>query len=191
MKRGTDIESERARLLGVARAILDADGADGLNVRSIAQAGGVSTMAIYSRFGGKDGLIDGLYAEGFGLLAQAQRAVLDETRMSPRARLISLCLAYREVALNHRGHYRIMTMPPAGFQPSVQGEAAARETFETLVGAVQACRDGQAEQARDIAYGLFGLCHGIVSLELLGFGELTGDPETAYREAIERTVGGL
>ena len=187
----SDIQTDRDMLLDVARSILETQGPGGLNVRSIAKSAGVSTMAIYSRFGGKDGVVDALYAEGFSLLAGAQEAALGGAAASAGDRVLTMCLVYRDIALAHRGHYQIMTTPPSGFQPSGGGRTAARRTFDLLTEAVAACRGMRKKDARDFAYGLFGLCHGIVSLEILGFAELTPNPSVAYKAAVKRAIAEL
>ena len=43
-------------------------------MRRIAAAAGCSTMGLYSRFGGKDGVVDELYAEGFERLIDGDAA---------------------------------------------------------------------------------------------------------------------
>src|SRR3954467_13282778 len=57
-----------------ASELLSKEGASGLSVRRIAAAAGCSTMGLYSRFGGKDGVVDELYAEGFVRLIGAMKA---------------------------------------------------------------------------------------------------------------------
>lgn len=60
----------RALLLSAASTLLADEGPEALTVRRIAATAGVSTMGVYSRFGGKDGVVDALFREGFdGLLA--------------------------------------------------------------------------------------------------------------------------
>ena len=55
-------------MLDTARALLESDGPGALSVRRIAAEAGISTMNVYSRFGGKGGVVDELYCEGFGRL---------------------------------------------------------------------------------------------------------------------------
>ena len=62
-------ETGRA-LLTAAHDLLASDGPTALTVRRIAGAAGVSTMNVYSRFGGKDGVLDELFAEGFRRLGE-------------------------------------------------------------------------------------------------------------------------
>ena len=59
-----------APLLDAAHDLLAAEGSTGLTVRRIAAAAGVSTMNVYSRFGGKDGVVDELFIDGFRQLTK-------------------------------------------------------------------------------------------------------------------------
>lgn len=61
--RGDD--ETRAALLAAAHDLLAGEGPTALTVRCIAGVAGVSTMNVYSRFGGKDGVIDELFIDGF------------------------------------------------------------------------------------------------------------------------------
>ena len=63
MNRHYDGTSEA--LLTAAHRLLAEDGPEALTVRRIAGEAGMSTMNVYSRFGGKDGVIDELYADGY------------------------------------------------------------------------------------------------------------------------------
>ena len=58
-------DEQGRRILEAASGLLSEEGASALSVRRIATAAGCSTMGLYSRFGGKDGVVDELYAEGF------------------------------------------------------------------------------------------------------------------------------
>ena len=67
-------DEQGQRILEAASELLSKEGASALSVRRIATAAGCSTMGLYSRFGGKDGVVDELYAEGFERLIAAMRA---------------------------------------------------------------------------------------------------------------------
>ena len=61
--------STREALLDAAEALLAGGGPDAVSVRSVADALGVSTRAVYSAFGSKPGLVGALAARGFQALA--------------------------------------------------------------------------------------------------------------------------
>ena len=56
-------------LLAAAHRLLAEDGPSALTVRRLAAAAGVSTMNVYSRFGGKDGVVEELFVDGFRRLS--------------------------------------------------------------------------------------------------------------------------
>ena len=62
-------------LLAAAGKVLAEEGASALTVRRIATEAGCSTMGLYSRFGGKDGVVDQLYVQGFDQLCDSMSAL--------------------------------------------------------------------------------------------------------------------
>ena len=65
------------------------EGPGALTVRRIAAAAGMSTMNVYSRFGGKDGVLDELFVDGFRRLGAhdggRRRAATTRSRTSASA----------------------------------------------------------------------------------------------------------
>ncbi|MEM6604761.1 MAG: TetR family transcriptional regulator, partial [Pseudomonadota bacterium] len=57
--------SNKERILLAASKLLASGGLASLSVRAIATEAGLSTIAIYSHFQGKQGVLDALYIEGF------------------------------------------------------------------------------------------------------------------------------
>ncbi|MEM9066983.1 MAG: TetR/AcrR family transcriptional regulator [Myxococcota bacterium] len=178
----------------VARALRDAasqlltiHGPTGLSVRAVATAAGQTTMAVYSRFGGKAGLLDALYQEGFGVLADAQAAVPESE--DPLRDLEKLLMRYRHTALVHAAHYALM-FGGKGFTPSDASRQVAWSTFEHLAGRVKRCQDAAQLAPGDplkIAHAIFALCHGLVAVEMEGMAE----GADAYREAVRALLRGF
>jgi AcrR family transcriptional regulator len=139
-----------------------------LTVRGIATAAGTTTMALYTGFGSRDGLLDVVYARGFEQL---------RARMAPAAQVgdaseavLGLLEAYRAFALANPGLYGLLferVLP--GFDPSAEVRSTALDTTFGLLTS-QAGRllgtDAQNEASRRLAYTLWALTHGLVSLEL-------------------------
>ncbi len=96
----------RDALLNAASTLLAKEGPAALTVRRIAAEAGVSTMGVYSRFGGKDGVVDALLREGFDDLSRAMDGV-GETD-DPLADLRRCCRAYREFGISNATRYRLM-----------------------------------------------------------------------------------
>src|SRR6202012_3492100 len=88
-----DIERE---LLAAAEAVRVREGPGGLTVRAVAAEAGIAPMGVYSRLGGKDGLVDALLIRGFDRLRVAVDAPMNATaEPSMRARFLSCGLSYR------------------------------------------------------------------------------------------------
>jgi AcrR family transcriptional regulator len=158
-------------LLDATRDIFVNEGIKGLSVRRVAQQAGCTTMAVYSRFGGKEGLLGALFDEGFDRLLDAQRAV--DAGLPAAARVSALCRAYRHTAQQFPHHYALMLGQFSGeHQPSPDSSAKAMATLQCLTDAVAAClRPAKTRSARavEIANRLFAYCHGWVCLERVGF----------------------
>ncbi len=138
--------------------VLAERGAAELTVRRVAEVAGASTMGIYTRFGGRAGMLEAIYRRGFVLL----RAALVEARdvAPPGRRVLPLVRAYRRFALGNPALYGLMfERPLPGFDPSPQVRAEALgETFGLLTD----------ELAGDVrrAYVVWTAVHGAVSIEL-------------------------
>ena len=139
-------------------------------------------MGLYSRFGGKDGVVDELYAEGFERLITAMKAnpVTDDTL----ADLRRCATCYRETALANATHYMVMfggAVP--GFVPSDASHAIAHDAFGGLVAKVARCTDAGVlvGSPDEIAEVLWGSIHGLVMLELVGINPLAERSGRALR----------
>src|ERR1700749_987623 len=60
-----DVERE---LLAAAETVLVREGPTGLTVRAVAAEAGIAPMGVYTRLGGKDGLVNALLIRGFDRL---------------------------------------------------------------------------------------------------------------------------
>jgi AcrR family transcriptional regulator len=97
-------------------------------------------QAVYTLFGGKPGLCEALFEEGFAALQTALDAV--EASAGPEKDfgepVVGQALAYRAVALASPGTYAMMfgrRIPE--FRPSPAARARARDSFESLVTALR------------------------------------------------------
>jgi AcrR family transcriptional regulator len=162
-------EALRRTLLDAASRLLLAEGPGALTMRRVAGAVGCSTTVLYTMFGGKEGLADALYREGFERLRRRLEAVADD---GPLVRLGALAHAYRVNALAERAYYGVMFQQAIpGFQPPAASLTAAGASLEVLARAVRAAMDAGALRAGDpqpVAEVLWAAVHGVVSLELAG-----------------------
>lgn len=97
---------QRARLLEVARGVLEASGPEALRARGLAAEIGASTQAIYTLFGGMPGLFEALVADGFTRLAGHVEAVRETD--DPVADFFARGGAYCDWALTNPQCYRLM-----------------------------------------------------------------------------------
>ena len=182
---GADLAS---RLVDEGGRILSADGASALTLRRLAQASGTSTMAVYTLFGDKQGLLRAMYREGFRRLGTALEEITGRVTDTLTA-LAELGFTYRRTALANPHLYDLMFgRPVPTFVPDEGTVAVADAAYRPLVKAVQCCLDaGQLSggTAERIALHLWAVSHGMVGLELAG--HLPGDAtegEAAYAEAL-------
>ncbi len=133
-----------------------------ITLRSLVAGTGVSTMAVYTHFGGMDGVWTALRQEGFTRLeGRLERvAVTDD----PVLDLTALTAAYLANALEHPDLYRVMF--DATF--ALEDAGAALETLEHLVRAaergVAAGRFRDDADARTLVTRTWVIAHGLGSL---------------------------
>ncbi len=172
----------RTAILDAATHLLLDEGPAALTVRRISAEVGCSTKVIYTLFGGKDGLSEALWLEGF---ARFERRLL-ATPPGPDAltRLRAGIEVYRDYALDQPAYYRVMFQGGVpGFTPSPEARQEAKRSFHLLVAGVRRClAEGLLHGASDvqIADVLWMAMHGAVSLELAGYFD-RAEGEQRYR----------
>ncbi|KQX53040.1 MULTISPECIES: TetR/AcrR family transcriptional regulator [unclassified Streptomyces] len=179
----------RTTILDRSIALLVAEGPAALTVRRISTDIGASTKVIYTMFGGKEGLIDALYREGFARLRRTQESI--PRGDDPLAHLIALGTAYRRHALAEPAYYRVMfEQPVPGYRPSPEALAVAGTAFETSTAAVAACMDAgflRPGDAHEVSKIFWAASHGAVSLEIAG--HFAPEEAGARYEALMAAVG--
>lgn len=171
--------------------MLTEGGPQGLTIRSIAERAGCSTMPIYRQFGSKLGVIDALYREGFDHVLDRFAAV--EVSDDPLFDLAATCHSYRATALEHPAHYQVMfSRAVPDFEPS---DASRRRADDVVAAFAEICERAvergalRRQPPESLARLVFGLCHGLVTLELEGYG---GDScEDHYELAVASMLRGL
>ncbi|MFF3209570.1 TetR/AcrR family transcriptional regulator [Streptomyces sp. NPDC002886] len=154
------------RSLLIERAAMMLRTREPVTLRSVVAGTGVSTMAVYTYFGGMDGLWTAMRQEGFKGLA----AVLDtvEPSADPVRDLAALGAAYVRHALAAPDLYRIMF--DAGF--ALEDAKAADETLHRLVSAVERAKSaGRFHEDTDpltLATHSWVIGHGLASLVATG-----------------------
>lgn len=179
-------EDLRAALLAAAARLISEEGLGALALRRLAERVNVSTKAVYTLFGGKEGLMEALYVHAFDGIASFEPEILNIA--SPQRRILELLRSYRRYALARPDLYAVMFGDAAmGLSPSAESRRHAWNTTRPMRQALRECRPGMtAEEADFIMRALWSAVHGIVSLELR---QLIGGHDMATRLFDESFTG--
>lgn len=162
----------KAAILTQAAALVAERGADGISLRELARAAGVSHAAPAHHFTDRRGLFTALATEGFGLLAAALT--------DARPQFVDAARAYVRFALDHPGHYEVMwdrSLYDDADPALSAAEAAAGAELSRGVGTLA---DPKAKADPDgAALAAWSLVHGFSLLWLNGAVDTTGDPIAA------------
>lgn len=177
----------RRAILDAALLVLSRDGESAFTVRNIAREAGCSTTGVYTWFGGKAGLVDAIFIEGFESFDAALRPAYATADPAESGR------AYRRWALDNRTHFLVMFGRAV---PDVRpGDAALTrgyESFLRLVDHVQAVRpDLDDAGAFDWAYHVNATVHGYVLTELTGMSTAPHRAEELYELGLSRMLAPL
>jgi AcrR family transcriptional regulator len=163
-------DTTSSALMKAAADLLATEGPEALTVRRIAATAGCSTMGLYSRFGGKDGVVERLWLDGFTRLREAVAAA--PVTEDPLYDLEQIGVIYRRWALENATTFGIMfSRAVRDFTPSHEAKEASIRTFAIVVETV---RRAQAKghfpdaEPEDIAQVVWAMAHGSVSLEIAG-----------------------
>jgi AcrR family transcriptional regulator len=166
----THDDALRGRLLERAGELLSTEGPGALSLRRLAADVNTSTTAVYSLFGGKPALLNAVYEEAFRRFGE-RIASVPQTG-DPVEDLVQIGLAYRASALADPQFYLVMfSKVVPNFEPSDETKEAAVQTFLPVVRDVgRAVEAGLfvTEPPERIALAMWGMVHGLVSLELNG-----------------------
>jgi AcrR family transcriptional regulator len=190
-------------LLQAAQQVLESDGPGALTVRAIAKRAAASTMAVYSRFGGKASILEALYRRGFDLLQEELEKV--PISSSSVHDITELAFAYRRFAVGHPGLYGFMfERPVPGFDPSLEArQGGLAKTFGVLAERVDVFIEesmGGVGNRTLVAYLIWSALHGDISLELTHsvrtplpgwIVDGAASAEAIYRQVVETVLSGL
>ncbi len=170
----TTVDTTPDRLVQAALTLLAEQGPAAIKARTVAAAAGLSTMVVYSHFGGIPELIDAAVDQGYKELerAFAQAPVTDD----PVADLFAMALTTRRIAranphlydlmfgLSTRATYR----PVSGVRLSGRSSAFQSAYAHLLDACERLVESGRVAPARPdaVAAALWSSMHGFVTLEL-------------------------
>jgi AcrR family transcriptional regulator len=185
-------EAMRTALLERAGRLLRDEGPESLSLRRLAAEADTTTRAVYSVFGGKDGLLSAMYRQMGDTLTRLHEAVPQQEDVARELQL--LCLAYRESVRRHPTLYPMLFGGVPGFAPKAEDEHHARRglmrVFAVLERGIEK-RLFRSRSAEDMAYELWALVHGLATLEIKG---ALGKPPRALRlwkDATENLIDGF
>lgn len=184
----------RRGLLDLAVRLLAEDGPKALTLRHLAQRANCSTKVVYTLFGGKNGLSEGLKVEGF---ARLRFAVERERRRhrDPVQALLPVMLTYRSFALARRALFGVMfgnALPE--FVPTEYSRQQAQLALGAVESAVVEARTALGtgpDDAREATVRLWAAVHGPVTLEVEGIMPFDCDGERLARLAVTDVLASL
>lgn len=178
----------RDALLRAARDLLETEGVEGLSLRALAKATGVTQAAPYSHFRDKDDLLAAIAEEGFQRLA-LQMAEDATGATSTRQRIERLMVSYIRFAQDNKALFQIMFGRELSDLRQYPTLAMTAGKSYALISTALANRLKGEVDARFMTVTLWSLCHGLTTLII----EQKLDPKSFDTETVEdfisRTVG--
>ncbi len=153
----------RDALLAAALEILAAEGIDGLSLRALAKATGVTQAAPYSHFRDKDDLLAAVAEGGFQRLA-LQMAEDATGADSTALRIERLMTSYIHFATSNKPLFGIMFGREISDMKKYPTLAMTAGKSYALISAALSRQPGGAESARFLSLAIWSLCHGLTTL---------------------------
>lgn len=165
-----DVAGFRERICAAAERLFAERGAEGVTMRELAAALGVSAMTPYRYFKDKDDILAAVRANGFNRFADAVEAAFAATT-DPVEGSFAVADAYRRFAFEHPQTFKLMfdlNQPNEGEYPDLI--AAEKRAFATMTRHVQRHIDSGAVSgdAQRLGTLSWAAVHGVVVLELAG-----------------------
>jgi len=184
-----------AKIITAARSLLDSKGADAVTMRRVAQAVGITAMAIYRHYPNREGLLNAVANAGFedlaGQLAGRKFSGSMEERLSLMADI------YLDHALHNPRLFELMFLQPrAGARRYPQDFKAGHSPTANLM--VQVIREGMTsgyfceDDAWEITFEMGGLSHGLIMLYLGGRMDVSSQEfRELYKRSFRRYIHGI
>jgi AcrR family transcriptional regulator len=183
------------KITAAARRALDADGAEGVSMRRVADAVGITAMAIYRHFPDRAALLNAVADRGFAdLTASLSRR---RFRGSPEARLAKLMEIYLDHALENPRLFELMFLTKReGARRFPQDfKAGLSPTANLITAVVQEGMDAglfRIDDTWEVAFEMGALSQGLIMLYLGGRIDATPAGFRAqYRRAFRRYIHGI
>jgi AcrR family transcriptional regulator len=182
------------QLVEVTARVLAQEGPSAVSARRITGEVGVSTMAIYTHFGGMDELYAAVWREAFRRFgAELERSPLTG---DPVADWMVQGWGYRHFALSDPHLYQAMFGPGlvGVHQGAPEDSAAATAVFGSLLGRLQRCADAGRFEIPDLFTAgelVWAAVHGQMLIELSGYHPARSrDAGAGFAECLRRLARG-
>lgn len=156
-------------IVEAARDLVATDGMSALSMRAVAERVGVSATAIYHYFDGKQALVDRVVETGFRRVREYLEEAARGHQRGSFERLVALGEAYVRFALENREYFRVIFGTHAG-HPKEINDLPVSGGFdllrECLVNGMASGAIRHHPNPDLVAIYLWGLVHGLVTLEL-------------------------
>lgn len=184
-----------SKILSAARRLLDVEGEYAVTMRRVAQATGITAMAIYRHFPNREGLLNALANGGFTELAAqlAERSFSGDIEQ----RLVQMADIYIDYALRNPKLFELMFLKPrAGARRYPQDFRAGQSPTANLM--MQILQEGmesgyfRSDDAWEITFEMGALSHGLIMLYLGGRMNVTPEEFRAlYQRSFRRYIHGI
>lgn len=183
------------RIAAAARHLLDREGAEALSMRRVAEAVGITPMALYRHYRNREGLLNALADEGFEALAKQ----LSKQRFSGdfEGRLIKMADVFLEHALEHPRLFELMFLKPRSGarrypRDFKAGDSPTANRMAEVIQEGMDCGYFRNDEVWEIVFELGALSHGLIALYLGGrIGTTPANFRKLYRRSFRRYFHGI
>jgi AcrR family transcriptional regulator len=183
----------REEILAAARELLLEVGPEALSLRQVARRADFSPAALYTYFSSRDEIVASLFAESFERLDAYLRRV--PTDLPLRKRVVELGVAYMDFGRENPMDLRCVLAATSqeGLASSTAmslGLIAVRLIGETFREGIERglFAPDQSLSAPELAYGVWALVHGMVSISSIDLTQVADDMSADPRRVLEAFV---
>ena len=180
-------------LLQAAEELAAAGGLDAVGVRSAAAIAGTTTRAVYTVFGSREQLIEGLAERSYSLLLE-QVAGVPQSGDAVDHLIDAAVLGFRRFAVGHPQLFRLffVGVHPA-WRPSETAQSARQESYGQLISLVRSAKEaglGPGHSTGELVLMWDAACCGLALREVCG-GVDPNQAEQIWRDTLTALVRGL
>jgi AcrR family transcriptional regulator len=183
----------REEILGVARELLLEVGPEALSLRQVARRADFSPAALYNYFVSRDELVTSLFSESFAKLNSYLERV--PTDLPLRTRVVELGMAYLEFGRDNPMDLRCVLVATsqeglASTDAMASGLVALRIIGDTVREGIDQglFAPDQSLTAAELAYGVWALVHGLVSVSSVELSPVADRISAEPRRVLETFV---